>query len=149
MSYNITFQTKWSDFDANKHMRHTAYNDYAAEARLRFLNDFGFGLSVMEAYNIGPILFSENTIFRREIRLGEDIIVKLFLEASSKHGERFKIRSLLYRKDGELAATISIYLAWIDLSKRKLTIPSSEIIETLKNLEKTDDFEDIIITKKE
>ena len=31
MSYTLEFNTKWADFDANRHMRHTAYNDYAAE----------------------------------------------------------------------------------------------------------------------
>jgi acyl-CoA thioester hydrolase len=148
MSYKINFKTKWSDFDANKHMRHTAYNDYAAEARLRFLTDFGFGLSIMEKQNIGPILFSENTIFRKEIKLGEDISVELFLEASSKNGERFKLKSIIYNQNEEIAATISIYLAWINLTKRKLTIPSREIIKTLDNLEKTDDFEEIVIEKK-
>lgn len=148
MSYKISFKTKWSDFDANKHMRHTAYNDYAAEARLRFLDENGFGLPVMEKQHIGPILFSENTIFRREIKLGEDISVELFLEASSENGERFKLKNFLYREDGELAATISIYLAWIDLTKRKLTIPSNQIIKTLKNLEKTEDFEVILIKSK-
>lgn len=148
MSYKITFQTKWSDFDANKHMRHTAYNDYAAEARLRFLNEFGFGLAVMEEQNIGPILFSENTTFRREIKLGEDISTELFLEASSKKGERFKLKSILYREDGKLAATITVYLAWIDLSKRKLAVPSKELIKTLENLEKTDDFEELLLKGK-
>lgn len=148
MSYKITFQTKWSDFDANKHMRHTAYNDYAAEARLRFLNEFGFGLTVMEEQNIGPILFSENTTFRREIKLGEDISTELFLEASSKKGERFKLKSILYREDGKLAATITVYLAWIDLSKRKLAIPSKELIKTLENLEKTADFEELLLKVK-
>ncbi len=145
MSYKINFQTKWADFDANKHMRHTAYNDYAAEARLRFLNENGFGLSVMEKQNIGPILFSENTIFRREIKLGEDISIELFLEASSKNGERFKLKSLLFRQDGELAATITVFLAWIDLTKRKLTTPSKQLIKTLNCLEKTDDFEEILL----
>ncbi len=148
MSYKINFQTKWADFDANKHMRHTAYNDYAAEARLRFLDENDFGLSVMEKQNIGPILFSENTIFRREIKLGEDISIALFLEASSKNCERFKLKALLFRQDGELAATITVFLAWIDLTKRKLATPSKQIIKTLNSLEKTDDFEEIILKSK-
>lgn len=148
MTYTIKFHTRWSDFDANKHMRHTAYNDYAAESRLRFLKENGFGVAVMEENNVGPILFSENTQFRREIRLGEDISVKLFLEASSKQGERFKIRHLIYKENGDLAATISVYLAWIDLTKRKLTIPPKQILETLKHIAKTDDFEEISMQKK-
>ncbi len=143
MSYKIKFQTRWSDFDANKHMRHTAYNDYAAESRLRFLKDNGFGIDMMVKSNIGPVLFSENTVFRKEIRLGEDITIELLLEAVSKKGERFKIKHIIYREDGQLAATISVYLAWIDMTKRKLTAPPIEILDTLKFLNKVDDFEEI------
>ena len=146
MSYKIKFHTRWSDFDANKHMRHTAYNDYAAEARLRFLTENGFSIEVMEKNNIGPVLFSENTLFKREIKLGEDIHVELFLEAASSKGERFKIMQHIYREDGVLAATISVYLAWIDLNKRKLTIPPKEILKTLEFMDKLPDFEEIILS---
>ncbi|HIE45318.1 MAG TPA: thioesterase [Flavobacteriaceae bacterium] len=145
MSYKIKFHTRWSDFDANKHMRHTAYNDYAAEARLRFLTENGFSIEVMEKNNIGPVLFSENTLFKREIKLGEDIHVELFLEAASSKGERFKIMQHVYREDGVLAATISVYLAWIDLSKRKLTAPPKEILKTLEFMDKLPNFEEIIL----
>lgn len=148
MSYKIKFHTRWSDFDANKHMRHTAYNDYAAESRLRFLTENGFGISVMEQHNIGPVLFQENTMFKREIKLGEDIYIELFLEAVSKQGERFKLMHHIYREDGVLAATISVYLAWIDLSKRKLTVPPKEILETLKYMDKSPNFEEIVLKSK-
>ncbi len=145
MSYKIKFHTKWSDFDANKHMRHTAYNDYAAESRLRFLKDHGFGVDEMEKNNIGPILFSDTIIYRKEIRLGEDIHVELFLEASSKNGERFKIMHHIYREDGALAATISAYLAWIDLTKRKLAAPPVTFLKTIDHIEKLPNFEEIVL----
>jgi len=145
MSYKIKFHTKWSDFDANKHMRHTAYNDFAAESRLRFLTENGFGINMMEKSNIGPVLFAENTLFKREVKLGEDIYIELFLEAASKNGERFKIRHHIYREDGVLAATISVYLAWIDLQKRKLTTPPKELLKTLDKIDKVADFEEIVL----
>ena len=148
MSFKINFHTKWSDFDANKHMRHTAYNDFAAEARLRFLTNNGFGVEVMAQHNIGPILFSENTVFRKEIHLGEDIYVELFLEASSKKGERFKIMHHIYKENGVLAATISCYLAWIDLTKRKLAAPPEDVLTTLTSLEKLPNFEEIVLKDK-
>jgi len=145
MSYKIKFHTKWSDFDANKHMRHTAYNDYAAESRLRFLKENGFGVDVMVKNNIGPILFSDTIIYRREILLGEDIEIEIFLEASSKQGERFKIMHHIYREDGVLAATISAYLAWIDSSKRKLTKPPVSFLNTIEHIEKLPNFEEITL----
>lgn len=30
------FQVIWADMDPNRHMRHTAYNDYAAQLRVSF-----------------------------------------------------------------------------------------------------------------
>jgi len=145
MSFSITFHSKWADFDANKHMRHTAYNDYAAESRVRFFNANSFNIDRFEKENFGPILFKEETTFLKEIKLGEDITVELFLEGLSKLGERFKLYHKIYRQDGVLAAEIRVFGAWIDLGKRKLTKPPLELTDIMYHLEKTDSFEHILI----
>jgi len=147
MPYTIKFLTKWSDFDANRHMRHTAYNDYAAEARLRYFKNKGFDLENFQKHNLGPVLFSENTIFRKEIKIGADIQVKSFLAAISKNGERCKIYHQILDEKGNLSAEITVYLAWIDLTKRKLTIPPQEIKDLLLDLGKTENFETIELKK--
>ncbi len=141
MPFKVDFKTRWSDFDANKHMRHTAYNDYAAETRLRFFNTHNVTTALFEKINIGPILFSENTIFRKEIRMNEDLSVSLFLQASSTNGERFKMLHYIYNEKGEIAAEILIYAAWLDLKTRKLTLPAKTISNSLTKLTKTSDFE--------
>jgi len=145
MGYTFLFHTKWADFDANKHMRHTAYNDYAAECRVRFFMDNGFHVSRFEKENFGPVLFKEETTFLREVKLGENITVSLFLEGISKQGERFKLFHRIYREDGVLAAEIKVFGAWIDLKKRKLTTPPVELLATIDALDKTEDFEVISI----
>ena len=61
MSFKVDFKTRWSDFDANIHMRHTAYNDYCAEARMRYFNKFGITVQDFAKEKVGPILFEENT----------------------------------------------------------------------------------------
>lgn len=147
MSFEIDFKTRWSDFDPNNHMRHTAYNDYAAEARVRFFNDHGLSLTEFHKHHLGPILFSENTVFYREIGLSEDIAVQLFLKGLSKNGERFKFHHKIFKQNGVLAAEIDIYAAWMDLNIRKLTTPPKHIVDTFKNLKKSDDFEIIVVKK--
>ena len=149
MSFIVTFKTRWSDFDPNNHMRHTAYNDYAAESRVRFFNDHGLSLSEFHKQNIGPILFSENTMFYREISLSEDITVELFVKGLSENGERFKFRHKIFKQNDVLAAEIEIYGAWLDLKIRKLTIPPEFIVSTFNHLERTDDFEIITLKNKE
>lgn len=148
MSFKVEFSTRWADFDPNNHMRHSAYNDYAAETRVRFFKENGFSLTEFNQQNLGPILFSENTKFFREINLSENIVVELFLKGLSENGERFKFQHKIFKQNGVLAAEIEIYGAWLDLKNRKLTLPPQEIFTTFKNLDKTAIFETIPISKK-
>ena len=63
MAYQINFHTKWSEFDPNRPMRHTAYNDYAAEVRVRFFQEHGLLMDAFAEFNFGPVLFKEETLF--------------------------------------------------------------------------------------
>ena len=115
MSFKINFLTKWSDFDPNRHMRHTAYNDYAAEVRVRFFQEHGLSMDAFAKFNFGPILFKEDTSFYKEIRFGENITVNLELEGVSKGIERWRFKHQIFNQDAVLAAEIKVYGAWIDL----------------------------------
>ncbi len=148
MSFKFSSPTRWADFDPNNHMRHTAYNDYAAESRVRFFKEYGLSLKEFNRLDLGPILFKEATNFYKEISIGDDITVEIFLKGASEFGERFKFTHKIYRGDGILSAEIEIYGAWIDLSKRKLTTPPEIILDVLDKLTKTDDFEIIPVSKK-
>lgn len=143
MSYKVIFKSKWADFDPNGHMRHSAYNDYAAEARVRFFKEHGYNLQKMQSINMGPILFNENTNFYREIKIGEDFAVEMFLEGLSKNAERFKVVHKIIKEDGTVAATISVYGAFLDLRKRKLTVPPAEAIALFNRLEKAENYQEI------
>lgn len=146
MSYQIEFVTKWSDFDPNRHMRHTAYNDYAAEARIRYFIHVGFPIDEISKDNLGPILFTEHTTFRKEIHSGENITVNAKLSGLSENKSRWKIRHEIFNEAGKVAAIIEVYGAWIDLTKRKLAIPPEKYDILFDGIEKTSDFE--LITKK-
>jgi acyl-CoA thioester hydrolase len=147
MSFQVTFATKWSDFDPNRHMRHTAYNDYAAEIRVRYFAKYNFSIDEFTKHNLGPILFTEETSFRKEIHLGEDITVNLKLQGLSENNERWKIVHEVFNKAGQLSAVIKVYGAWIDLSKRKLRVPPIETKEMFDFAERSEDFEVILMRK--
>lgn len=145
MIFSVKFPTKWSDFDPNRHMRHTAYNDYAAEVRVRYFKDQGVSIEGFAKENLGPILFKEETTFIKEIHIGEDISVDIQLKAVSKNLERWKIEHQVFNEAGKLSAVINVYGAWIDLTKRKLTKPSDKFKDLFSALDKTSDFEEIIL----
>lgn len=148
MSFQVHFATKWSDFDPNKHMRHTAYNEYAAEVRVRYFADQNFSFHEFSKHNIGPILFTEETSFRKEIHIGENISVNLKLSGVSENNERWKLVHEVFNEAGKLSAVIKVYGAWIDLSKRKLATPPKEAKNLFIKLDKVIDFEIITLKKK-
>jgi len=147
--YSKKFRTIWANFDANRHMRHTAYNDYAAELRVIFLEDFGFNLEFMEKLKIGPILFREETKFLREIKMGTDITIDLVVSGLSKDGGRFSFKHHIYNQEGKLSAVVVVDGAWIDLEKRKLCLPPEEMTTAMIDMEKSEDFEWIDKSKKQ
>lgn len=145
MTFQITFPTKWSDFDPNRHLRHTAYNEYAAEVRVRFFAKNNFTIQDFSKYDLCPILFTEETSFRKEILIGENLTVNIKLAGVSKNNERWKLVHEVFNEAGKLSAVIKVYGAWIDLTKRKLTIPPKEAAGIFLNIEKTEDFEEILV----
>ena len=143
MIYKKEFTTKWADFDPNRHMRHTAYNDYAAEVRVRYFQEHGYSINDFAKLNIGPILFKEETEFYKEINLSENISVTMTLEGASKNLERWRFTHEIYNQKKQLAAKIKVYGAWIDLIKRKLTLPPSNFAAIFNELNKTENFSEI------
>ena len=142
--YIRTYETLWADMDPNKHMRHTAYNDYAAQVRVAFMAEHGLGLDVMEKLHLGPVLFREETRFLKEVRMGETIKVDMRLAGMSKDGERWKMRHNIYKQNDKIAAIITVEGAWIDMATRKLTPPPADMLEYFEALEKTEDYMEIV-----
>jgi len=147
MNFQISFNTKWSDFDPNRHMRHTAYNDYAAEVRVRYFQEHGLSINKFAILNIGPILFKEETAFLKEIHIGENITVNMTLEESSKGLERWKFSHQILNEKGKLSAEVKVYGAWIDLQKRKLTGLPSAYQHIFYDLPKSENFKEIKLNK--
>ncbi len=147
-TFQIQFKTRWSDFDPNRHMRHTAYNDYAAEVRVRFFEAHDFHINDFARFNIGPILFREETNFFKEIHIGEDITADMELLSATRDFERWIFKHRIYNQKGEVSAEIKATGAWIDLQKRKLTVLPDEILEILKDLPKSDEFVEMKLNKR-
>jgi acyl-CoA thioester hydrolase len=142
--YVKTIQIRWADIDANRHLRHSAYYDYGATLRMMILSENGLTTEKLEQLQIGPVLFREEAIFRREIRLEDVITVDVeLLKATPDYG-RWSIRHNFLKADGSLAAVINIDAAWIDMVKRKLTVPDEFIQNIFANFPKPDDFEFIV-----
>ncbi len=130
----ITYRTRWADMDPNGHMRHSAYADYAADQRVGVLASWGFDVKRFAQLRMGPILFREETKFLKEIGIGEEIRVDGQLASVSEDGSRWSIVHTIYKADGRVAATVTVDGAWLDLDRRKLTVPPAELAAEFSRL---------------
>ncbi len=147
-NFSLEFKTIWANFDPNRHMRHTAYSDYAAEVRVRFFQQHQLRMDDFAHYNIGPVIFEEQTVYLKEINIGENIKVDMELLAASKNFERWEFIHHIYNEKNELSAKVRVKGAWIDLKKRKLTNLPSDIVKQLHQIPKSLDFKEITLKSK-
>lgn len=139
--YTKTYEVTWADMDPNRHMRHSVYNDYAAQTRVAMFQDFGLPIEEISKLGLGPILFREETKFLKEIGLSEIITVSGLIKKMRKDGSRWTFLHEISKEDGLKAAEIVVDGAWLDLEKRKLGTPPEKILDVIKRFPKTDDFE--------
>ncbi|MGO1243611.1 MAG: acyl-CoA thioesterase [Sphingobacterium sp.] len=114
-------QVLWAQLDPNRHLRHSAYADFCAQARSNMLKESGLSLEEFAKSGIGPILFREELIYHREIGLDEKITVKVELTKLNTSNFRFSFRHEIYKENGVKAATVIVDGAWLNLKERKLT----------------------------
>ncbi|MBC5992016.1 thioesterase family protein [Pontibacter sp. SD6] len=130
----------WSHLDANMHMRHSAYADFAAQARIEALEQLGLDLKTFQRLHIGPILFREETIYLREVGINEQVTVTTALTSSRKDGSRWAIKHEIFKEGGVKAAEINVEGAWIDTLKRKLATLPDELAEQFAHLPRAAEF---------
>lgn len=132
MPHSQTYTVRWAELDPNGHMRHSAYADFAADQRVHWLASHGYDLRKFAELRIGPILFREETKYLKEIHAGEEIRVEGRLMNGTPDGSRWTIEHTIYKADGRVAATVTVDGAWLDLERRKLTVPPAELAAVLQ-----------------
>lgn len=145
MDDNIFYegQVLWAQIDANRHLRHSAYADFCAQARSNMLHKMGLSLDEFAKHKIGPILFREELIYRREIMLDEYVKVSTSLSKYNTINGRFSFRHEVLKNSGEVAAIINVDGAWLDLVSRKLTNLPDSWKPIIQKIPKTSDFVEI------
>lgn len=132
---------RWSDLDPNFHMRHSAYYDFGAQHRVEVLAQQGLTLKIMQENHVGPILFREECVFRKEIRLGSTITITTKIGKMKPNASRWTIVHELKNEKDEICALLTVDGAWMDTQLRKLASPTPEIVQGVMNaFPKTDDF---------
>ena len=131
MPHSQHYTVRWAELDPNGHMRHSAYADFAADQRVHWLASLGFDTKKFAELRLGPILFREETKYLKELRGGEAIRVEGRLTGGTPDGSRWTIEHSIFKENGQLAATVTVDGAWLDLDRRKLTLPPAALAQAM------------------
>ncbi len=140
-TYSKPVQVRWSDLDPNVHLRHSVYYDWGAFCRISALEELKLSSAAMQQLQVGPILFREECVFKREIRLGDEVTIDLQVAWSKKDYARWAIRHSVWKNTDTLSAIITVEGAWLDLVRRKLATPPEQVQAVFAELPKAEDFQ--------
>lgn len=133
-------QVLWAQIDANRHLRHSAYADFCAQARSNMLKSIGLSLTDFAKNQIGPILFREELIYYKEIHLDEYIRVEVEMNKYNTVNSRFSFRHTIYKENGVKAAEVNVDGAWLDLKTRKLVAVPADWQSYLDRIPTSEDY---------
>jgi|SRR5699024_2224389 len=145
--YTKEFEIRWSDVDANRHLRNSAYIDYMSHTRMSFLMEHQLGQKELAEHNLGPVAFYEHVYYFQEVFPGKPVTVSLQLKGMSKDGMYFLFEHNFYDYKGRNIAYCEMMGAWINMETRKLTGLSDKFLKIFDSFEKTEDFK--YITKED
>ena len=134
------FNFRWSDIDANMHIKNTAYNDLFIQARLALLLDMGFGMKEFKQHGIGPMIIHEHIFYVKEVRAESAVYIDIELRGMSEDGKYMKFAQHMYNGKGALSCYLDLTFGWLDIKARKLALPPPILFEALNKMEKTADF---------
>lgn len=139
--YKKEIEIIWADLDPNRHMRHTAYSDYATHARISFFIEKGFSPKQLEELFIGPVLLRESTTFWRELNLNDKAYVSVELDKATENYSHYTIHQNFHKENGKKSARVIIDGAWMDLEQRKLIPPPLAVVESImESMPRTKNF---------
>ena len=125
-NYAKKIEIRWSDIDPNFHLRHSVYYDFGAFVRISFLAEHGLTTAHMQEHHIGPILFREECVFKREIHFNDAVSVNVKLLKATPDMGRWTMVHEIWKNEDTLSAVLTIDGAWIDTEVRKLAVPPEE-----------------------
>lgn len=138
--YSLPLQIRWSDLDPNFHLRHSVYYDWGALCRIQFLESGGLTARLMEELAIGPILFREECVFRKEIRSTDTVHINLEIIKGKKDFSRWSIQHQVIKNENILCAVLTVDGAWMDIKLRKLATPPAAVMEVFDAMPKAAHF---------
>jgi acyl-CoA thioester hydrolase len=140
-AFECQFEVRWADLDGNRHVRNTAFSEYATHTRFRLLAAHGFSQAKLEELRFGPVMMREEIRYRREVLFGDALRVNVRCAGLALDCSHWRVHQDVFRSDGREVAILTIQGGWIDLGSRRPIVPPADLGSVLQGLPRTRDFE--------
>lgn len=139
--YARTYEIRFSDLDANGHVNYAAYIDAAGDLRYRFFAEHDFLPEKFTELGVGPVYTAIHAEFFREVRMGESVTITFALSGLSLSGTRWKVHHEILKANGKKAVALDVEGVVLNLSTRRLALPTPELLQTFHLIPRASDFE--------
>ncbi|MFE9702185.1 acyl-CoA thioesterase [Streptomyces sp. NPDC005930] len=116
--FSVPVTVRGYETDTQGHLNQSVYLNYAEHARWSLLQAAGIRQADLVARGVGPVALETTIRFRRELLAGDEVRVTCAFEWSK--GKTFRIRQLITKTDGTVAAEVEGVGGLMDLRERRL-----------------------------
>ncbi|AIV33485.1 acyl-CoA thioesterase [Streptomyces sp. R1] len=116
--FSVPVTVRGYETDTQGHLNQSVYLNYAEHARWSLLQAAGISQAELVASGVGPVALETTIRFRRELLAGDEVTVSCAFEWGE--GKTFRIRQVVTKTDGTVAAEIDAVGGLMDLSERRL-----------------------------
>ncbi|MFK0068556.1 acyl-CoA thioesterase [Streptomyces sp. NPDC091046] len=116
--FSVPVTVRGYETDTQGHLNQSVYLNYAEHARWSMLQAAGIRQADLVARGVGPVALETSIRFRRELLAGDEVTVSCAFEWGE--GKTFRIRQLVTKTDGTVAAEVEAVGGLMDLKERRL-----------------------------
>ncbi|MFD6194262.1 acyl-CoA thioesterase [Streptomyces sp. NPDC060275] len=116
--FSVPVTVRGYETDTQGHLNQSVYLNYAEHARWSMLQAAGIRQADLVARGVGPVALETTLRFQRELLAGDEVTVSCAFEWGE--GKTFRIRQLITKADGTVAAEVEAVGGLMDLSERRL-----------------------------
>ncbi|MFF0589848.1 acyl-CoA thioesterase [Streptomyces sp. NPDC003781] len=116
--FSVPVTVRGYETDTQGHLNQSVYLNYAEHARWSMLQAAGIRQADLVARGVGPVALETTIRFRRELLAGDEVTVSCAFEWGE--GKTFRIRQLVTKADGTVAAEVEAVGGLMDLKQRRL-----------------------------
>ncbi|MFE1586899.1 acyl-CoA thioesterase [Streptomyces sp. NPDC058737] len=116
--FSVPVTVRGYETDTQGHLNQSVYLNYAEHARWSLLQAAGISQAELVASGVGPVALETTIRYRRELLAGDEVTVSCAFEWGE--GKTFRIRQVVTKADGTVAAEVEAVGGLMDLSERRL-----------------------------